>query len=76
MHEFLDKTTECNDADERFMQFMGKSIVMALRFGDLEMANFGTKVFADIWGMDALVDMEALVDMDALVGDYTRPRGS
>ena len=54
MHEFLDKTPESNDADERFMQYMGKSIVMALRFGDLEMANFGTKVFADIWGMDTL----------------------
>ena len=54
MHEFLDKTTECTDADKRLMQYMGKSVVMALRFGDLEMANFGTKVFADIWGLDTL----------------------
>ena len=67
MHEFLDKTTECTDAEKRLMQYMGKSVVMALRFGDLEMANFGTKVFANIWGLDALEDM------GALVGNYTRP---
>ncbi len=60
MHEFLDQTTECNDADKRFMQYMGKSVVMDFRLGDLEMANFGTKVFADIWGLGALEDMEAL----------------
>ena len=61
MHEFLDKTTECTDADKRFMQYMGKSIVMALRFGDVEMANFGTIFFANIWGWDALEEMEPLV---------------
>ena len=54
MHEFLDTTTKCTDADKRLTQYMGKSVVMALRFGDLEMANFGTTVFADIWGLDTL----------------------
>ena len=63
MQEFLDKNTEADDADERFKQFFGKSIVMALRFGDLEMANFATKIFAGIWGMDAL-------------GSSTRPAAS
>jgi hypothetical protein len=61
MHEFLDKTEECTDADKRFMQYMGKSIVMALRCGDVEMANFGTRFFANIWGWDALKDIGALV---------------
>ena len=61
MHEFLDKTTECTDADKLLMQYMGKSIVMALRFGDMEMANFGTRFFANIWGWDALEEMEPLV---------------
>ena len=61
MHEFLDKTTERTDADKRFMQYMGKSIVMALRFGVLEMADFGTKLFASLWGMDVFA------------GIYTRP---
>ena len=61
MHELLDKTTECTDADKRFMQYMGKSIVMALRFGDVEMAHFGTRFFANIWGLDALDEMEPLV---------------
>ena len=61
MHEFLDKTTERNNPDKRFMQYMGKSIVMALRFGDVEMANFGTRFFANIWGWDALKDIGALV---------------
>ncbi len=64
MHGFLDKTTEVDDADERFKQFFGKSIVMDLRFGDLEMANVGTTIFADIWGMDALA------------GSSTRPAAS
>ena len=63
MQEFLDKNTEADDADERFKQFFGKSIVMALRCGDLEMANFATKIFAGIWGMDAL-------------GSSTRPAAS
>ncbi len=58
MNEFLDKSKECTDADKRLMQYMGKSIVMASRFGDLEMANFGTILFADIWGWDSLEDME------------------
>ena len=62
MRDFLDKTTEGEDSDERFRQYMGKSIVMALRFGDLEMANFGTKLFASVWGMDALAGIS-----------YTRP---
>ena len=61
MHEFLDKTTERNNPDKRFMQYMGKSIVMALRFGDVEMAHFGTIFFANIWGLDALEEMEPLV---------------
>ncbi len=46
MHEFLDKTPEVDDADERFRQYMGKNIVMALRFGDLQMANLGTKILS------------------------------
>ena len=62
MHEFLDKTPEVDGADERFRQYMGKSIVMALRFGDLEMANLGTRIFASVWGMDALAGIS-----------YTRP---
>ena len=61
MHEFLDKTPEGNDTDDCFRQYMGKSIVMALRFGDLELANLGTHIFAEIWGMGALA------------GVYTRP---
>ena len=50
MHEFLDKTTERNNPDKRFMQYMGKSIVMALRFGDVEMAHFGT-IFLQTFGV-------------------------
>ena len=53
MNDFLDKTAEGEGSDEHFRLYMANSIVMALRFGDLEMANFGTKVFASVWGMDA-----------------------
>ncbi len=63
MHEFLDNTDD-DDVDGRFKQFFGKSIVMAFRFGDREMAKFGTTIFADLWGMDALV------------GSYIRPAAS
>ncbi len=62
MDDFLDKTAKEQGPDKRFKVYMANSIVMALRFGEQEMADFGTKVFASVWGMDAFAGVS-----------YTRP---
>ena len=64
MDDYPNKTAKEQGHDERFKVYMANSIVMDLRFGVLEMANFGTKVFESVWGMDALA------------GSYTRPAAS
>ena len=57
MDDYLDKTTKEQGHDERFKVYMANSIVMALRFGELEMADFGTKVFESVWGAEALAGL-------------------
>ena len=57
MNEFLNETVDKQGKDERFKMYMANSIVMALRFGELEMADFGTKVFESVWGTEALAGL-------------------
>ena len=57
MNEFLNETVDKQGKDERFKVYMANSIVMALRFGELEMADFGTKVFESVWGTEALAGL-------------------
>ena len=52
--EYLKTDREIIDAGKALKEYMGKSIMMALQYHDLELANLGTKIFASVWGMDAL----------------------
>ncbi len=54
LREYLKTNRETIDARKVLKEYMGKSIMMALQFHDLELANLGTRIFASIWSMDDL----------------------
>ena len=54
---FLDKTVEEQARGENFMVYMANSIKMFSLLGQLEMADFGTKVFESVWGTEALAGL-------------------
>ena len=54
LREHLKTDSEVIDARKALKDFMGKSIMLALQFGDLELATAGTKIFAMMWSMDDL----------------------
>ncbi len=52
--ECAEATAEGAAAGERFKEYMGKSIKLALQFHDLELASAGTRISTSIWSMEDL----------------------
>ena len=57
MGDYLNKTAKEQGHDERFRLYMANSIKMFSLLGQLEMADFGKKVFESVWGTEALVGL-------------------
>ena len=54
LREYIKTDRDTIDARKALKEYMGKSIMMALQFHDLELANLGTRIFAAVWSIDDL----------------------
>ncbi len=54
LREYVETDRGTIDARKALKEYICKSIMMALQFHDLGLANLGTEIFALMWSMDDL----------------------